>query len=165
MPRFLPCGQLLQGHLHSLTFPPNWSMQTFLMKGKIIHDQLLAMDVALASPQLSTLILTRASSQWWHGDQSPALRHISKEKLEFFIWAHFSQGGDSSYFLKVSWRTYWSNRVTRQMWLPTQRRKGILAALLGARKIIFPRIVLRWRTMPMPYTKLKTKDSEDESHN
>ena len=35
----------LQGQLYGLAFPTNGSMQTFLMKAKIIHDQWIYADI------------------------------------------------------------------------------------------------------------------------
>ena len=57
-------------------------MQTFLMKAKIIHDQLLAMGAALTSSQLSTLILTKLPPDY--DMVARALRcQISKTNLDF----------------------------------------------------------------------------------
>ena len=72
----------LQGQLYGLTFPTNGSMQTFLMKAKIIHDQLLAMGAALTSSQLSALILTKLPPDY--DMVARALRcQISKTNLDF----------------------------------------------------------------------------------
>lgn len=55
----------LQGQLYSLSYTPRTSMQSFLMKAKMIHDQLLlAMNAALTSSQLSALLLTKLPQEY-----------------------------------------------------------------------------------------------------
>ena len=47
----------LHGQLFGLTFPSGNSIQSFLMKIKVIHDQLMAMNSSLSGTQLAALVL------------------------------------------------------------------------------------------------------------
>ena len=72
----------LLGQLFGLTFPSGISMQSFLMKIKVIHDQLLAMNSALSGTELKTLVLVKLLEDY--DVISEALRlQIIKSKLEF----------------------------------------------------------------------------------
>ena len=72
----------LLGQLFSLTFPPGSSMQAFLMKIKVIHDQLLAMNSALTGTQLAALVLVKLPADYDSISQSLRLQ-VTKNKLEF----------------------------------------------------------------------------------
>ena len=49
----------LLGQLFNLKFESQSSMQSFLMKAKVIHDQLAVMESSLSSTQLAALVLTK----------------------------------------------------------------------------------------------------------
>ena len=72
----------LLGQLFSLTFPPGSSMQAFLMKIKVNHDQLLAMNSALTGTQLAALVLVKLPADYDSISQSLRLQ-VTKNKLEF----------------------------------------------------------------------------------
>lgn len=72
----------LMGQLFNLEFPFGSTMQPFLMKGKVIHEQLLLMDSALTSLQLTALILTKLPPAY--DMVSHALRvQVTNSQLDF----------------------------------------------------------------------------------
>ena len=57
-------------------------MQSFLMKAKVIHDQLAVMESSLSSTQLAALVLTKLSEDYDMVGKALRLQ-ITKNKLEF----------------------------------------------------------------------------------
>mgnify|MGYP002651774161 CR=1 FL=1 len=72
----------LLGQLFNLPFEAKSTMQSFLMRVKVIHDQLSAMESSLTSTQLAALVLTKLPSEY--DMVAKALRlQVSKDKLVF----------------------------------------------------------------------------------
>ncbi|MCO5601782.1 hypothetical protein L7F22_055907 [Adiantum nelumboides] len=72
----------LLGQLFNLKFDAQSLMQSFLMKAKVIHDQLAVMESSLSNPQLAALVLTKLPEDY--DIVGKALRlQITKNKLEF----------------------------------------------------------------------------------
>eukprot|EP00250_Pteridium_aquilinum_P024838 c29679_g1_i1 orf=701-1087(-) len=76
------CDHIAQTTAQSLQFQARNSMQSFLMKAKIIHDQLLAIHSALSSSQLAALVLTKLPTKY--DVIAKALRlQVTKNQLNF----------------------------------------------------------------------------------
>ena len=74
---FMTRAVTLMGQLFSLDFPRGSTMHPFLMRAKVIHDQLLLMGVALSSLQLAALIIIKLPL-----DYDMVSRHTSSSQDE-----------------------------------------------------------------------------------
>ena len=72
----------LLGQLFSISFEVGSSMHSFLMKAKVLHDQLSAMNSPLTSTQLAALVLTKLPEEYEMVSRALRLQ-VTKEQLEF----------------------------------------------------------------------------------